>query len=42
MGEGWEKRRLWWKRMFYLILNAEPSRLLEVLPEENLEKHGMR
>ena len=28
--------------MFCLIINAESSRLLEVFPEENLEKHGMR
>ena len=28
--------------MFYLIINAEPSRLLEVLLVQNLEKHGMR
>ena len=28
--------------MFCLIINAESSRLLEVSPEENLEKHGMR
>ena len=26
----------------YLIINAKSSGLLEVLPEENLEKHGVR
>ena len=28
--------------MSCLIINAEPSRLLEVFPAENLEKQGMR
>ena len=40
MRKCWEYRRLEWKKTFGLI-NLEPSRLVVVLPEENLEKHGI-
>ena len=37
----WERGRLEWKRTFALI-NLGPSWLVVVLPEENLEKHGIK
>ena len=40
MRKYWEYERLEWKKTFGLI-NLEPSRLVVVLPEENLEKHGI-
>ena len=40
MRKCWEYGRLEWKKTFGLI-NLEPSRLVVVLPEENLEKHGI-
>ena len=41
MKKCWEYGRLKWKRTFGLI-NLGPSWLVVVLPEENLEKHGIR
>ena len=41
MRKYWDYGRLEWKKTFGLI-NLEPSRLVVVLPEENLEKHGIK
>ena len=41
MGKCWEYGRLEWKKTIGLI-NLEPSRLVVVLPEDNLEKHGIK